>query len=218
MAAMRELAILTAGGHAIDVEAQARAEGIWETVFYDDDPFIADHPRWEHGWQPPKPMALLNTPEQFWAIIGHNDPQVRAVLARRFPQAVWPSVMSVQPWIVHGGGIVIAPGVTITERVELGKHVHVNVGATISQSTTVGDFCTISPGAHICGDVTIGARTWIGAGAIVKDHINIGSDVLVGCGAVVVEDIPDGAGKYVGVPARPLIASTSTGYGGSGRP
>ncbi len=197
------LAIITAGGHAIDIEAQARAAG-WDTVFYDDDPRIADHPRWV-GRESPRPMADLDRLVGF-AIIGHNDPQVRAVLAKRFPEAWWtvlaPEHMS--------RGVVIAPGVTITERVELGRHVHVNVGATISQSTTVGDFCTISPGAHICGDVTIGARTWIGAGAIVKDHVNIGSDVIVGCGAVVVEDIPDGAGKYVGVPARPLVASGTT--------
>ncbi len=201
---MGELAVLTAGGHAIDIAAQVRDTTEWQPVLYDDDPFIADHPRWA-GRQSPRPMSSLDTPEPFFAIIGHNDPQVRTELAARFPQAKW-IYLAPLGRTGQAAGVVVAPGVTITERVELGRHVHVNVGATISQSTTVGAFCTISPGAHICGDVTIGARTWIGAGAIVKDHISIGSDVLVGCGAVVVEDIPDGAGKWVGVPARPLVS------------
>ncbi len=204
---MRELAILTAGGHAIDVGAQARDSG-WSPVFYDDDPGIGNSFRWVERLVP-LPMDALGMRSQD-AVIGHNEPSIRANIAARFPNLVWQSLFhkSVIGWPeTWGVGCVVASGAIFTERVTLGEHVHINVGATISQATTIGDFVTVSPGANVCGDITIGDRSWIGAGAIVKDHVSIGSDVLVGCGAVVVADIPDGAGKYVGAPARPLVAS-----------
>lgn len=203
---MRELALLTAGGHSLDVAAIARESG-WAPVFYDDDPHVGLSARWEGRTPLPRPMSDLPADEPFAAVIGHNEPAQRFEVAVRYPHAVWQSLFhkSVVGWPeLWEDGCVVAAGAVITERVTLGYHVHVNVGATISQATTIGDFCTISPGANVCGDISIGARTWVGAGAVIKDHVSVGSDVLIGCGAVVISDVPDGS-TVVGNPARPLV-------------
>ncbi len=201
---MRRLAVLTAGGHSLDVAAMAAQSG-WEPVFYDDDPDIGEIPRWKGRTPLPLPLSLFagDTP----AVVGHNEPAWRQRIAQRFPDAEWVSLFhrSVIGWPeLWEDGCIVASGAIITERVTFGRHVHVNVGATISQATNLGDFCTVGPGCHIAGDVTVGAGTWFGVGSIVRDHISIGENVMVGAGAVVCSDIPDGT-TVVGVPAKPLL-------------
>ena len=121
-------------------------------------------------------------------VIGVNDPQLRADIARelRVNDSAW----------VH-------PRAWIGPECEIGSGTHVNYGASMTR-TVLGKHCTVSPGATICGDVTIGNRVLIGAGAVICDRVRIGHDAVVAAGAVVIPrtKILDGD-TWVGVPARP---------------
>jgi UDP-3-O-[3-hydroxymyristoyl] glucosamine N-acyltransferase len=119
-------------------------------------------------------------------IIGINDPQLRAKIAKELG---WPD----QPW-VHTHAYLNA--------CSWGYGTHINYGVTATRAE-IGQHVTVSPGVTICGDVTIGDRTLIGAGATICDRVTIGNDVTVGAGAVVLPEtvIPDGQ-TWIGVPAR----------------
>lgn len=135
------------------------------------------------------PHHSLFTDDGGLVVIGVNDPQLRASIARelRVRDSAW----------VH-------PEAWIGPECEIGSGTHVNYGVKMTR-TVVGRHCTLSPGVTICGDVLLGDRVTVGAGATVCDRVAIGHDVTIGAGAVVLPQtsIPDGD-TWVGVPARPL--------------
>lgn len=98
-------------------------------------------------------------------------------------------------------GLVVAPGVVVTDNVTVGIHVHLNTSSTICHDVSVGDFSIVSPGAVLCGNVSIGKKCYIGAGAVIKDGVTICDNVTVGAGSLVLKDITS-PGTYVGSPAK----------------
>ena len=92
-------------------------------------------------------------------------------------------------------------GAVISARVQLGRHVAINIGATVSHDTVLGDYSTVSPGVRIAGRCVIGAGVFLGIGAVVSHGVSIVDGAVVGAGAVVLSDITE-PGTYVGAPAR----------------
>lgn len=120
-------------------------------------------------------------------IIGINDPQLRAELAKGYG---WDDESWVHPTAFRGPGCAIGAGT------------HVNYAVAMTR-TKIGKHCTIAPGVTICGDVTIGDRVFIGAGSTICDRVTISDDATVGAGAVVLPETIIPAGEtWVGVPAR----------------
>ncbi len=127
------------------------------------------------------------TPDGERVIIGINNPQTRAHIARELG--------------VHDSSWV-HPYTHIGPACRYQHGTHVNYRTTMTR-TRIGQHCTISPGVTICGDVTIGNRVLVGAGATICDRVQIGDDVTIGAGCVVLpESVVDDGATIVGIPAK----------------
>ena len=94
---------------------------------------------------------------------------------------------------IIGTGCQLMQGVIVTNDVELGKGVLVNINSTISHDCIVGDFSEIATNVSIAGRCSIGEN--------VLPDVKIGNNTIIGAGAVVLSDVPSDV-TVVGNPAR----------------
>lgn len=144
-------------------------------------------------------------------LMGIGRPTIRAVLAKRFSTAHWPTL--VHPWSAVsnetrlGRGVVMTAGVVSTTNVSVGDFTLINWNTTLGHDAAVGRYCVINPLTSISGGVVVEDGVLIGTGANVLEGVHIGSGATVGAGAVVTTDVAEGM-TVVGVPARPLVKRT----------
>lgn len=98
-----------------------------------------------------------------------------------------------------GEGCIICPNATITNDIQIGDQVIINVGASINHDNFIGYGSTICPGARLAGRVKIGRRVFVGIGASIIPDVHLGDDVFVAAGAVVTKSFDKG--RIMGVPA-----------------
>ncbi|MBQ5531048.1 MAG: acetyltransferase [Kiritimatiellae bacterium] len=107
------------------------------------------------------------------------------------------------PNVEIGEGSFIAPGVSITADVSLGRHVCVFHNSSIGHDTRFGDYCHIYAQCSIGGNVTAGERVAIYPGSVVTPRRKLGDGAVVGALSAVFTDVPPG-GRVLGNPAAPL--------------
>lgn len=140
--------------------------------------------------------------------LGLGNPHARLELAKKFVEmgGILSTVISSKALVgsfgtVIGTGSQVMQGVIITNNVQIGKGVLVNLNATISHDCTIGEFTEIACGVRIAGRCKIGKGVFIGTNAIINPDINIGNNSIIGSGAVVIKNVPDNA-TVVGNPDR----------------
>ncbi|MFC1758725.1 acetyltransferase [Planctomycetota bacterium] len=89
-----------------------------------------------------------------------------------------------------GEGTIVAAGCSLTTRIRIGRHVHLNMGCTIGHDARIDDYVTLSPGVHVSGDVHIAEDVLVGTGAVLLPGVSIGKGVAISAGAVVTKDVP----------------------------
>lgn len=107
-----------------------------------------------------------------------------------------------------GEGAVIAPFVTLTSNISIGRGFHANIYSYVEHDCLVGDFVTFGPSVRCNGNVVIKDHAYLGSGCILRQGrpgapLVIGRGAVVGMGAVVTKSVPPET-TVVGNPARPL--------------
>lgn len=182
-----------------------------EILFFDN---LNDHPRRIYGR-----FSILKTfnevKDHFENIdrrftLGLGNPQLRRSMAEKFIDlgGHLTSVISTNARVgsfgtVLGTGCNIMPGVIITNDVQLGEGVLVNLNATISHDSQIGDFSEIACGVTIPGRCRIGKNVFIGSNATLNPDITVGDNAIIGAGAVVLRDVLRGE-TVVGNPAKAI--------------
>jgi sugar O-acyltransferase (sialic acid O-acetyltransferase NeuD family) len=146
-------------------------------------------------------------PGDIFAICGVGAPAIRYRLIKRameydvrFCNAIHPTAV-LTPWITMGKGIVITAGCILTNQIQVGSHVHINLGCTIGHDAILEDFVTMAPGVHVSGKVRLSMGCYIGTGANIIEQVSIGEWAIVGAGSTVVKDIPANC-TAVGIPGK----------------
>ncbi len=139
--------------------------------------------------------------------IGIGNPILRKKLFDKFSGigGNFSSVISPKATIGHygntfGNGCNIMTGTVITNDVEIGNGVLINLNCTVGHDCQIGNFVEMSPGVHISGNCTIGDYSVLGTNSTVLPKITIGKNVIVGAGSVVTKNVPDNS-LVVGIPA-----------------
>ncbi len=108
------------------------------------------------------------------------------------------------PNVSVGEGSFIAPNVSLTADVSVGRHACVFHNTSIGHDSRVCDFSHVYAQCAIGGGVTIGEGACVYPGSIVTPRRAIGAGAVVGAGSAVFVDVPAG-GRVLGNPAAPLL-------------
>ena len=147
------------------------------------------------------------------ACIAIADSRVRQRLADRCRNDGVSSLTVIAPNAVVlddvqiGEGAILAPFVTLTSNIRIGRQFHANLYSYVEHDCVIGDFVTFAPAVHCNGNVAIEDHAYLGAGCLLRQGrpgapLVIGRGAVIGMGAVVTQSVPAGV-TVVGNPARP---------------
>ncbi|WP_446011689.1 acetyltransferase [Candidatus Electrothrix sp.] len=107
-----------------------------------------------------------------------------------------------------GENSVLAPFVTLTSNISVGKSFHANLYSYVGHDCVIGDFVTFAPGVKCNGNVKIEDNVYIGSGAIIKQGkpgkpLVIGEGAAISMGAIVSKNVPAGA-LVVATPSKKM--------------
>ena len=150
--------------------------------------------------------VIFNNDNRF--TIGIGKPSLRYQLSKKFEEIDGNIVSTISPFAHIGhfnnmidSGVNIMTGTVITNEIQIGKGVLINLNCTIGHDSVIERFCELSPGVHISGHSYIEEFTTIGTGAVILPGIRIGRNSIIGAGAVVNKDIPPDS-IAIGMPAK----------------
>jgi sugar O-acyltransferase (sialic acid O-acetyltransferase NeuD family) len=109
---------------------------------------------------------------------------------------------------VVGEGAILAPFVTLTTNILIGKSFHANIYSYVAHDCEIGDFVSFAPGVMCNGNVKIGDNVYIGSGAIIKQGkpgkpLVIGDGAVIGMGSIITKNVPAEA-VVIATPTRPI--------------
>ena len=102
-----------------------------------------------------------------------------------------------------GDGCYLAPGVSLTADVRLGRHTDVFHNTSIGHDTTAGDFVHVYAQCAIGGGVRLEDGASVYPGSVVVPRRTIGAGAVVGAGSTVFLNVPPGTTVH-GNPAAPV--------------
>lgn len=107
-----------------------------------------------------------------------------------------------------GKNSVLAPFVTLTSNIKIGKSFQANLYSYVGHDCNIGDFVTFAPSVKCNGNVKIENNVYIGTGVNIKQGkpnkpLVIGEGAIIGMGAIITKSVPPGA-KIFAIPSKPL--------------
>ncbi len=218
---MKKIVIIGAGGFGREVLDVVDACNVREEV-YDPLGFIVDPQYGKAGSIiNDKPILggfdwLEEHANEVYVTCGVGPPHQRYQLIQRasklncqFITLIHPSAITTR-WTTMGAGVVITAGCILTNQIQIGNHVHINLDCTVGHNAILQDFVTLAPGVHISGNITLETGCYIGTGANIIEKLRVGEWSTIGAGSVIVKDVPANS-TVVGVPGK-AIKQKETGW------
>ncbi len=110
---------------------------------------------------------------------------------------------TIGPNVTIGEGSFIAPHVSITADVAVGRHVSVFHSSSVGHDSRLGDFSHIYAQCSIGGSVMVSEGVSVYPGSVVVPRRRLGANAVVGAGSVVFLDVDPGV-TVLGNPAAPI--------------
>lgn len=183
---------------------------IVDTEFFEEGKIVNDKPvlgdfNWLKDKPSIKPICGVGAPETRYRMI--REAQQAGI--ENFCTIVHPSVIMTS-WITLGQGSVITAGCILTNQIQIGSHVHINLDCTIGHDAILQDYVTLAPGVHVSGKVILEQGSYVGTGVNIIEGKNIGAWSIIGAGSTIVRDIPRDT-TAVGIPAQ-VIKTRPSGW------
>ncbi len=193
-----------ASGHGKVIADILKKSGIYEIMFWDDDPQV----RIEGYKVVQVPEEYANEDEVILSI-GNNATRfkIAGTGIYKWGKAIHPNAIIAENVTIENGSVLMA-GVIVNSCTKIGAHCIINTSSSVDHDCIIDSFVHISPNATIAGGVKIGTGAWIGAGAVLIQNIKIGKWAIIGAGSILISDVPDYA-VVVGNPGR-IIKYTSS--------
>ena len=209
---MKRLLIIGAGGFGREMFAAARESAGYGTEFtvggfLDDN---ADALRDFEGYPPVVGSPMTYEPgadDVFITALGSIPARRKcaaAVEARggRFISIIHRTAVT-GPNVKVGEGSFLAPNVSLTADVAVGRHACVFHNTSVGHDSRICDFAHVYAQCAIGGGVVVGEGASVFPGSVVVPRRTLGVDSVVGAGSVVFVDVAPGA-RVHGNPAAPL--------------
>lgn len=217
----RDLVIIGAGGHALDVldcvttinaeEQNAGRAAPWRVLGFADDNCGGSAVQ-------ETDLRVLCTPSKIaitcgagtYVHIAVGDNKARRDLAQQVAaQGLAPATLISPRAQISGSSrlgagtyvahfAVAAPGVTT------GQHVIVNLGAVIGHQAVLSDYAQASPNAVVAGGCTVDEGGYLGSNASLYPTLRLGRYALIASNSFAVSEVADGV-TVMGVPARTVF-------------
>ena len=110
---------------------------------------------------------------------------------------------TIGPNVTIGEGSFIAPHVSLTADVSIGRHVCVFHSSSVGHDSRLLDFSHVYAQCSVGGSVVVGEGVSIYPGSVVAPRRKIGANAVVGAGSTVFVDVDPGV-TVLGNPASPL--------------
>jgi sugar O-acyltransferase (sialic acid O-acetyltransferase NeuD family) len=207
---MSDIIIIGAGGFGREVEMLIRqinsVEKKWNFIGYLDDGITVGTQ--VGNSQVLGPVKLITDFSDIHFVIAIANASIKKKVLGIIPASIKPATL-IHPnvvcgeRVVIGNGTIICAGTIITEDIEIGTHVILNLSCTVGHDTIIRDLCSFMPSVNISGEVLIGEGVFVGTGSKIINQVEIGEFSIIGAGAVVSKSIPAKC-TAVGVPAKPI--------------
>lgn len=209
---MKHLIIVGAGGFGREMYGAA-LESVGYGVDFDVKGFLdarSDALEGFHGYP-----AIVGTPDAydpeaddvFVTALGSIASRRRCVEALEKKGAKFTVLVhktaTIGPNVTIGEGSFIAPHVSITADVAVGRHVSVFHSSSVGHDSRLGDFSHIYAQCSIGGAVIVGEGVSVYPGSVVVPRRRLGANAVVGAGSVVFLDV-DPDVTVLGNPAAPI--------------
>jgi len=102
-----------------------------------------------------------------------------------------------------GQGVIICPFVTVSDYVQLGDFVMMNIYSSCGHDAKVGDYCILSPYATLNGFVILEDEVFLGTHTTVIPGKRVGYRSKISANSVVMRDVPPNKIVF-GVPGKPI--------------
>lgn len=139
-----------------------------------------------------------------------GNPKTKMILYQKAVEAgMIPCPPIIHESAVIGRGVslspasIVCPQSVITQNVQAGFGLLMNLGCTLGHDCRVGAFVTLSPGCNVSGNCHLEDRTYLGTNSVLREGLHLGKDSVLGMGAVLTKDIPTKE-VWIGNPARKL--------------
>ena len=209
---MNRLLIVGAGGFGREMFAAAR-EAVGYGTAFEIAGFLDAKPTALDGFAGYPP--IFGSPDTyepgkydvFVTALGSIASRRRCVEALEAKGAKFISIVhrtaTIGPNVLIGEGSFIAPHVSITADVCVGRHVSVFHSSSIGHDSKLRDFSHVYAQCSIGGGVRIGEGAVVYPGSVVVPRREIGAGAVVGAGSAVFIDVEPGV-TVLGNPAAPL--------------
>lgn len=209
---MKHLIIVGAGGFGREMFGAAReAVGYGET--FDVRGFLDARPAALDGFSGYAPIIgspdgyAPESDDVFITALGNVAARRRCAesLERRGAAffAVIHRTATLGPNVTVGAGSFIAPHVSLTADVAIGRHVSVFHSSSIGHDTVLGDFSHVYAQCSVGGGVKVDEGAVVYPGSVIVPRRRIGANAVVGAGSTVFIDVDPGV-TVLGCPAAPL--------------
>jgi sugar O-acyltransferase (sialic acid O-acetyltransferase NeuD family) len=183
---------------------------IVEREFYKPNSIVNDKPvLGDLSW-------LIDHKDEVFVVCAVGKPQHRRRIIQQvenlgghFCNIVHPTAILTR-WVKMGEGTIITAGCILTNQIQIGCHVHINLNCTVGHNSLLEDYVTLAPGVRVSGNVSIGKGCYVGTGANIIEKKKLGEWSIVGAGSTIIKDVPANT-TVTGVPGK-VIKTRDEGW------